>query len=356
MSKHHNILHSIYFAVCYFLTMSTTTTKAMKVVVTGANGFLASHIVKQLLEKGHTVHACVRDASQTDRVAHLQNLDHADSHLKLFSSGDLAQPQDQFDAPMEGCDAVFHAATPLNVKLGASASDGESDIYKPAMVSTQEILDCISRHPSVQTLILTSSMSAVAPQPEPPMKDESHWSDPEAQKARGSWYGATKTVQEQMVTKWVQEKKAGEFRYVAICPTMVLGPSLNHNAAASGTMGKLLDWLQTGDKCGTKVPNDSMSWIHVEDCAAMHVAALEQPHTSGRYMALVESWHWNELLSCMKQVYPKLPDFVPIPDQDKITPTKFNLQKMNSLGVKVRSMETILKESVDFLEAAGALK
>jgi hypothetical protein len=58
----------------------------------------------------------------------------------------------------------------------------------------------------------------------------------------------------------------------------------------------------------------------------------------------------------MKQYYPKLPDFEPISDQNKVTPTKFNLQKMNSLGVKVRSMETILKESVDFLEAVGALK
>jgi nucleoside-diphosphate-sugar epimerase len=338
----------------------TATTQAMKVIVTGANGFLASHIVKQLLEKGHTVHACVRDASQTDRVAHLQNLVHADSHLKLFSTGDLAHPKDQFDAPMQGCHAIIHAATPLNVKFGAASAlfDGENDIYNPAMVSTQEILDCNSRHPSVQTLILTSSMSAVAPQPEPPMKDESHWSDPDAQKARGSWYGATKTVQEQMVMTWVQDKKQAnrDFKYVAICPTMVLGPSLNRNAATSGNMGKLLDWLQTGSKCGTNVPNDSMSWIHVEDCAAMHVAALEQPQATGRYMALVESWHWNELLSCMKQYYPKLPDFEPISDQNKVTPTKFNLQKMKSLGVKVRSMETILKESVDFLKAVGDLK
>jgi cinnamoyl-CoA reductase len=352
----------------------------MKVVVTGSNGFLGSHIVKQLLEKGHTVHACVRDASQTDRVAHLQHLPrHAEddddgSHLKLFSTGDLAQPKGQFDAPMEGCDAVFHAATPLNVKLGGDdngdrdgISNGERDIYEPAMVSTQEILDCISRHPSVHTLVLTSSMSAVAPQPEPPVKDESHWSDPDAQKARGNWYGATKTVQEQMVMKWVEEKKAeaasggatisNQFKYAAICPTMVLGPSLNPNAAiTTGTMGRLLNWIQHGEKCGTKVPNDSMSWIHVEDCAGMHVAALEQPQASGRYMSLVESWHWNEILSRMKQLYPKLPDFVPIPDQDKVTPTKFNLQKMNSLGVKVRSMDAILKESVDFLEAAGALK
>ena len=335
----------------------------MKVIVTGANGFLASHIVKQLLEKGHTVHACVRDASQTDRVAHLQTLAHADdSRLKLFSTGDLAHPKDQFDAPMQGCHAIIHAATPLNVKFGASGCDGETDIYNPAVVSTQEILDCMSRHPSVQTLVLTSSMSAVAPQPEPPIKDESHWSDPDEQKTRGSWYGATKTVQEQMVMKWVQEKNKSDnnntdFKCVAICPTMVLGPSLNRNAAApSGTMGRLLEWLQTGTKCGTNVPNDSMSFIHVEDCAAMHVAALEQPQATGRYMALVEAWHWNELLSCMKQYYPKLPDFVPISDQDKVMPTKFNLQKMNTLGVKVRSMETILKESVGFLETVGALK
>lgn len=47
-------------------------------------------------------------------------------------------------------------------------------------------------------MVLTSSMSAVAPVPEPPLKSEEHWSDPEEQKARGSFYGASKRLGRKM--------------------------------------------------------------------------------------------------------------------------------------------------------------
>ena len=159
-------------------------------MMTGANGYLASYIVKDLLASGKIVHACVRDAQNKESVQHLLDLEGASERLKLFSTGDLLKAADNhaFDTPMKGCDAVFHAATPLNVKFG-SECDGERDIFQPAMTSTQEVLDCLGRNANtVKCLVLTSSMAAVAPRPEPDVKDESHWSDPESQKARDNWY------------------------------------------------------------------------------------------------------------------------------------------------------------------------
>ena len=43
-------------------------------MVTGTNGYLGSHIVKDLLLSGHMVHACVRDATRKERVEHLLDL------------------------------------------------------------------------------------------------------------------------------------------------------------------------------------------------------------------------------------------------------------------------------------------
>lgn len=59
----------------------------------------------------------------------------------------------------------------------------------PGMKGTQEMLDSIEKCPTIQCLVLTSSMSACAPTPEPPVKDESHWSDDNAQLSRGNYYG-----------------------------------------------------------------------------------------------------------------------------------------------------------------------
>lgn len=158
------------------------------VMVTGANGFLASYMVQDLLASGHRVHACVRDAQKKETVQHLLDLKGADERLTLFSTGNLVHVTDThaFDTPMKGCEAILHAATPLSVKF--TEHSGERDIYQPAMTSTQELLDCLGRNANtVRHLVLTSSMSSVAPQPEPPIKDESHWSDPERQKARDNW-------------------------------------------------------------------------------------------------------------------------------------------------------------------------
>jgi len=331
-------------------------------MITGANGFLASHIVKDLLHSGHTVHACVRNAAKEESISHLTSLPGSEERLLLFSTGDLANAKasNAFDEAMKGCDAVFHCATPLNVKFGSH--DGYNDIYLPAISSTQELVECIERNSdTVRYLVLTSSMSAVAPRPEPSIKDESHWSDADEQEKRGNWYGSTKTRQEQLVIEWINNSKDREilksdFVFAAICPTMVIGPSLklqNNPNDIGGTMGTLCRWFKDGKP---EAPNDSMSFIHVEDCARMHTKILDlDVQASGRYMSLIESIHWNEILCLMRELYKNTPEFKPYEGSDKVSPTKFDLKRMNSLKVPVRSTREALVDSLDYLKEVGSL-
>jgi cinnamoyl-CoA reductase len=331
-------------------------------MVTGANGFLPSYIVKNLLESGHTVHACVRDGSDPNKVSHLQSLPGATERLKLFSTGDLAEVANKkaFDTPIKHCEAVFHAATPIN------AESSEQDMLKPALISTQELIDCVERHAdNVQCLVLTSSMAAVAPRPPPDVKDESHWSDPDEQKGRGNWYGCTKTSQEMMVKKWVNEAKTSgkvskDFVYAAICPTLVIGPKLQKvddaKEGVGGTIGKLQSWLKEGR---SEAPNDSMSFIHVEDCARMHTRILEltasEINEHQRYMTLIESLHWNDILKLLKELYPKMPQFKSYQGEDIAVPTRFNLENMKSLNVNYRNTKETFQNSIDYLTKVGGL-
>jgi hypothetical protein len=80
--------------------------------------------------------------------------------------------------------SVIHIATPLPTGSG----DGEVLIFKPAIEGLQNVLDGMDRVGGVTTFVLTSSMSAMSPKPDPPLKSEAHWSDADLQKSNGNWY------------------------------------------------------------------------------------------------------------------------------------------------------------------------
>ena len=276
----------------------------------------------------------------------------------------------RYDNPLVDCDAVIHAATPLSPKLSGPDFDGFRDMLNPGLAGTQEVLDSILKQcgndnaqgqSNIQCLVLTSSMSAAAPSPEPPIKDESHWSDDVAQLSRNNYYGCLKTRQERLCHEWTKSQMekgtlSNKFRFSAICPTMIIGPPVTYEGmkyTPSGTMGALFKWL-TGGK--PTAPNDSMSFIHVRDCAAMHVAALENDNASGRYFSLVESWHWNDILKELQGCYPNMPKFTLYQGEDIVRPTRFDPERMNSLGVGLTGMKEILEESVEFFKSAGLLE
>ena len=76
------------------------------VMVTGGSGYLASWIIKMLLEDGVSVHATVRDPLDTDKVGHLKALaGKSKARLILFKS-DLLEPN-SFDDPMKECKHLF---------------------------------------------------------------------------------------------------------------------------------------------------------------------------------------------------------------------------------------------------------
>ena len=80
------------------------------VCVTGASGYIASHIVAQLLEKGYTVRGTVRDPANLEKVGHLHNLPGATPKtLKLFPAT-LGGDESGFDEAISGSEALIHGA------------------------------------------------------------------------------------------------------------------------------------------------------------------------------------------------------------------------------------------------------
>lgn len=315
-----------------------------KVCVTGASGFLAAHVVQQLLEKGYAVNGTVRDASNMEKTAHLRQLK---GDLTLYSADLLDATSLNFEKAFEGCEAVIHTATPVSLSAG---DELEKSIYEPAMAGLERVLEAAEKK-EIKHFILTSSMAAVKPSFETPVRSEEHWTDSEEQKRQKRWYRKAKTDQELRAMAWAEQQNV---RFAAINPTFIIGPMLQ--PTVNETMQFLADVVNKWTQC----PNDSMSFVDVRDCAAHHVAAYENPTVQGRYMSLVEAMHWNDITTLLKDLIQQnlnktMRDVPPYDGADIATPTQYDHSRMNSLGVPMRDLPTLFRDALIALHDRGAL-
>eukprot|EP00928_Gymnodinium_smaydae_P064560 TRINITY_DN47855_c0_g1_i1.p1 TRINITY_DN47855_c0_g1~~TRINITY_DN47855_c0_g1_i1.p1 ORF type:complete len:339 (-),score=41.18 TRINITY_DN47855_c0_g1_i1:130-1146(-) len=330
-----------------------------KVLVTGATGYIASELIAQLLDKGYEVTAAARNL---EKAACLSQLPCGDDPRRLrVVHLDLIDGPDKFVAAMQGCDAVFHVASPMS-------GDGEEGIVRPAVAGVQSVLSASAQTPSVKTVVLTSSVAAIEPQPDPPMKSEMMWSDPEEQKERGNFYALSKTLAERAAWDFM-DREAPHFRLVTVLPSMVFGPSRLPSKESTGSLGFLRDWFRKGrEGCCPYYPEDwphgHFSMIDVRDLCAQQIACLEQAGATGRYLSLAECDGWTDLDKLMNEVYPSMPLSAPVPEpvasrfgKPIASPmvTRWDLSRMQSLGITTRAVREILQESFEFLRDRGEL-
>ena len=85
-----------------------------QILVTGGSGYIASWVVKYLLEEGHTVHTTVRDKSKKDKYIHLEEIANNSKGKLVVFDADLMK-KDSFLEAMMGCELVIHMASPFFV-------------------------------------------------------------------------------------------------------------------------------------------------------------------------------------------------------------------------------------------------
>ncbi|CAL4058719.1 unnamed protein product, partial [Meganyctiphanes norvegica] len=104
-----------------------------------------------------------------------------------------------------------------------------------------------------------------------------------------------------------------------------------------------------GEFMAESIPNDSMSIIHVEDLAKLHIAAAETATACGRYFGVNQSWHWEDIYASIKKEYAgfKIP---PKKYTEKNPVTCFDNSRRDSLGVTLKSLDYIFSSTLNFLK------
>ena len=127
------------------------------ILVTGGSGYIASWIIKFLLENGQDVKATVRDKSNEEKVGHLVKMGEKYSgKLELFEA-DLLQ-SGSFEDAMMGSELVVHNASPFKLW---GIKDPQKELITPALEGTRNVLYTANKTQSVKRIVLTSSVVAV---------------------------------------------------------------------------------------------------------------------------------------------------------------------------------------------------
>jgi nucleoside-diphosphate-sugar epimerase len=253
-----------------------------KILVTGATGFIAGHVIEELLRSGHEVRGTVRSLRDPARVAHLHRIaDALGGRLELVEA-DLSRDAG-WDAAVGGQEYVVHTASPFP----ATPPRDETELIRPAVDGTLRVLAASARA-GVRRVVMTSSLSAVSsgkPRDEERRRTEEDWGDLD----RSAPYAKSKILAERAAWDFVADHP--ELELVAINPGLVLGP-LQH--AAAGTSVTLVRRLL--NRGLPAVPELGFAPVDVRDVARAHRLAIEVPGAAGnRYICAGENLWFGDI-------------------------------------------------------------
>lgn len=218
----------------------------MRALVTGANGFLGTWLVRRLLDGGHAVRTLVRPGSQPGALGGL------DVELLRGDVTDAAS----LPGAVRGCEVVFHLA-------GIRRAPRREDFLRVNAEGTRLLLEACATHaPGLSRFVLAGSLAAAGPSATP-RKEEAPF-------APSEWYGESKAEAERLTLSFT-----GRLPVTVARPPRIIGPGDRENLL-------FFRIVKRGVVLAFGSDPRPLSFVDVEDCArgleivATHPAAIGQ--------------------------------------------------------------------------------
>ena len=244
----------------------------MTTLVTGASGFLGSHVARQLVARGEDVRVLMRPSSNNRAI----------SDLSLeYVTGDLRDAT-SLERAMKGVKRVFHVAA--DYRLWAKKPQ---EIYDSNVGGTKNLL-AAAKQVEVEQFIYTSTVATIAVD-RPGLPNES--TDAKLEEMIGH-YKRSKWMAEQEVLRAVKDGLPA----IIAMPTTPVGP-WDWKPTPTGKIildflnGKLPGYVETG-----------LNFVGVEECAAGHLLVSEKGKIGKRYLLGTENLTLKELLDMLAKI------------------------------------------------------
>jgi nucleoside-diphosphate-sugar epimerase len=269
------------------------------ITVTGGTGYIASWIVKDLLELGHTVRITVRDKSNTGKYQHLLDIEKSSTGtLEVFEADLLSIGS--FDNAVKGAEYVIHTASPFFLD---DTGDTKAKLVEPAVNGTKNLLESVNKSSSVKRVVLTSSLAAIYGDNQDMVNqnlktlDESIWNTTSS--LTHNAYSYSKTMAEKAA--WEMQKKQNRWDLVTIHPGFVMGPSLTKRVDST-SINTILRIVRGEFKTGA--PDLEFIFSDVRDISNGHILAAFTQKANGRYIIANESGNIVTIGKIIEEAYP----------------------------------------------------
>ena len=239
----------------------------MKAFITGATGFLGTHVARVLAEQGADLRLLVRPTSN------LKNLEGLPAETAMGDLRDAAS----LEKAMSGCEVVFHVAADYRLWVQDPA-----EIYRSNVEGTRTILES-ARKNGVRCVVYTSSVATIG------FTGNGHPADEDSPVALADMIGHYKRSKFMAEQVALEAGRAG-MRVVTVNPTTPVGeqdikPTPTGRIVVDFLKGKFPAYVETG-----------LNLVDVRECALGHVKALEKGKSGERYILGGENLTLKQIL------------------------------------------------------------
>ncbi|KAI0031596.1 D-lactaldehyde dehydrogenase [Vararia minispora EC-137] len=335
---------------------------SQRVLITGANGYIAAWLCRIHLEQGDSVLGTVRAASKGKLLEEIF-VQYGD-RFKIAVVEDITKPG-AFDEVVKGVDIVQHTASPTGFNWKTA-----EEAIGPAVRGTVGILESVKNFgTSVHRVVLLSSVVAVGlgqPTQGRTVLDESSWNDwavaEVEEKGDASspaiMYRASKTLAERAAWKFMDDNKASiSFDLAAVNPALNFGPPIP-NVGSLDELSRSLAFLYQTLLVNTGVPatfDETDLWfVDVRDVAQALFFAARNPRAGGeRFLIAATPYLSQDAVDAANEVDPTIKATVsPGAAGGKTVDLQYDTSKAaRILGMTdYRSLKVSIKDSLAFFK------
>ena len=299
----------------------------MKVLVTGATGFVGAHLVRALAQAGHAVRVLYRSGSKLRQLAGLD--------LEAVQ-GTLADSA-ALERACAGCDVLFHVAA----KADYWKDDDRAALWQINVEGTRNILSA-AKAAGVKRVVFTSSASAIGIRPGTELADEN---DAFNLPPERFYYAYTKWKAEEAVAEFV----ADGMDIVTLNPAVIIGPGdLNAISGSFIIETARYQWL-------VPMSSGGLSVIDVRDVARAHLNAIDRGRSGQRYILTAANLSYRQWFRLIAAACDARPPLFSTPDW-LLEPIARGIDALRRLGLQtpMDADQTRLGSAHVYLDAGKA--